>query len=129
MIKMIVKALDIDTNNVNNNAVFKDVPKEDWAFEYVQVAYEAGIVKGISEDEFGKNQKCTREQMAVMFVRALNMNNGNDVLKNINGMHDMNNISDWAKKEVDIAIELGLMNGIDNNTFDPKGDAKESKYQ
>ena len=27
MIKMIVKALDIDTNNVDNNAVFKDVPK------------------------------------------------------------------------------------------------------
>ncbi|CAH2213787.1 peptidylprolyl isomerase [Tepidibacter aestuarii] len=127
MIKMIVKALEIDTNSVDNNVVFKDVPKENWAFEYVQAAYEAGIVKGISEDEFGKDQKCTREQMAVMFIRALSMKNGNDVLNNINGMHDMNNISDWAKKEVDIAIESGLMNGVDNNTFAPKGDAKREQ--
>ncbi|CAH2213860.1 S-layer homology domain-containing protein [Tepidibacter aestuarii] len=127
MIKMIVKALDIDTNNVDDNEVFKDVTKESWEFEYVQAAYEAGIVKGISEDEFGKNQKCTREQMAVMFIRALSMNKGSDRLNSIKALDDKDNISDWAKKEVDLAIESGLMNGFNSNTFDPKGDAKREQ--
>lgn len=127
MIKMIVKALNIDVNNVENNAVFKDVKEDDWAFKYVQAAYNEGIVNGISEDEFGKDQKCTREQMAVMFVRALNMNKGSDILNNINGLYDIKNISNWAQKEVDLAIESGLMNGTGNNSFDPQGDAKREQ--
>lgn len=71
MAAMLVRVLGLDTENTPATAAFKDVPKNHRAFPYVEAAYKAGIVAGISKDTFGVNETNTREQMAAMFARSL----------------------------------------------------------
>jgi len=68
MVTFIVKSLGIDTQNIPLTPTFKDVPREHWAFKYVEAAYREGIIKGMSSDFFGETDLCTREQMAKMFL-------------------------------------------------------------
>ncbi|MCC5910370.1 MAG: S-layer homology domain-containing protein, partial [Clostridiaceae bacterium] len=48
MITMIVRALEVDTYDLPEEATFKDVPTDHWAFKYVEAAHRDGIVNGIS---------------------------------------------------------------------------------
>ena len=73
MVKMIVKALDIDTSNLPEVPTFSDVPESHWAFNYVEAGYREGIIKGVTPSQFGINEECTREQMVTMFVRSLGL--------------------------------------------------------
>jgi len=50
--------------------VFKDVAANDWFYNYVGTAYNYGIIKGVSENEFNPNGTITREEAAVMVTRA-----------------------------------------------------------
>jgi hypothetical protein len=122
MVALMAKALKLDTSNIPASATFKDVPSYNWAFKYVEAAYREGIITGSSATEFKPNDKITREQMAVIFVRALKLINKDTVieLNNIKVYKDNINISSWAQKEVEVAIEAGLMNGISSTSFGPK---------
>jgi|GEM_PF-4631130 len=129
IVVLLVRTLELDTTNVPKTATFKDVPKNHWAFKYVEAAYREGIISGISAKEFGINNSTNREQIAVMFVRALKLIDESDAIeiKNINGLKDKNSIAAWAQKEVDVALASGLMNGVGSNTFGPKGNATKEQ--
>jgi len=131
MITMIVRALEIDTENLPETATFKDVPTEHWAFKYVEAAYREGITEGISVDEFGKDIKATREQMAAMFIRSLGVIQEDNVLElqlsGVMNLVDAEEISDWAKNEVELTLASGLMVGMGENSFVPKGNAKREQ--
>ena len=53
-----------------HNSQFADVNEGDWFFEYVGVAAEYGIVKGVSETKFNPGGTITRQEAAVMTARA-----------------------------------------------------------
>lgn len=130
-VKMLVNALEISTDNTPNTATFKDVPTNHWAFEFVEAAYREGIIQGTSKDTFGVNQKSTREQMAVMFVRALGITDADS--QNLSGLDkveqlaDKNQVSSWATYQVEIALQTGLMHGVGNKNFAPRGEAKREQ--
>lgn len=128
-ITLLVRVMGLDTENVPATATFKDVPTNHWAFKYVEAAYKAGIVNGISPTEFGVTRTSTREQMAVMFVRALNIVEPSEKIefKNIQTLTDKSSISTWAQKEVDIAMTAGLMNGMTKTSFAPKSNATKEQ--
>ena len=48
---------------------FTDVKKSDWYYNYVNVAYEKGWIKGVSETEFAPNDVITEEQMILILNR------------------------------------------------------------
>lgn len=48
---------------------FKDVPQEHWAAAAIGKVTEAGIMNGVTTDEFGIGQPVTREQLAVILDR------------------------------------------------------------
>lgn len=131
MITLIVKALAVDTTNIPDTQTFTDVPKTHWAYKYVEAAYREGIVKGISEEVFGKDAQCTREQMTVMFVRSLELTdeifNTNEEFTYINELSDKDMISSWAKNSVEFSLASGLMKGTGNTTFSPKGNAQRQQ--
>lgn len=129
MVALIAKAMNLDASKPPEMATFKDVPINHWAFRYVEAAYKEGIITGISATEFKPNDIITREQMALIFVRALDLvEQGKDVeLININSFADKAKISTWAKKEVEVAIEAGLMNGVSNKSFEPKSSANKEQ--
>lgn len=129
MVALMVRAMNLDTSKPPATATFKDVPTNNWAFKYVEVAYKEGIVAGLSTTEFKPNDVITREQMAVILVKALKLvEQDKDIdLININAFTDKAKIATWAKKEVEIAVEAGLMYGESNKSFEPKSSAKKEQ--
>ncbi|MBU5437888.1 S-layer homology domain-containing protein [Tissierella sp. MSJ-40] len=106
-----ILGLDLKIDNVIN---FIDVNQKDWFYPYINAAYKAGIVEG-NENKFNPKDNITREQMAAIIVRALDLKyvKPNIIIK------DIDKVSDWAKKDVETVVVLGLMTG-DNGKFDPK---------
>lgn len=121
MAVILAKALQLDTSSKPSTPTFTDVSVNHYAYAYVEAAVKAGLVKGIGEGEFGTGQNLTRQDMAVLFVRALDghvAGNGS-ALK----FSDTASISNYAKDAVAAAVELRLMNGVGNGMFNPTGPA------
>lgn len=129
MVALLARVFNLDTASTIETATFKDVPKENWANPYVEAAFKEGIVTGVSTTEFKPNAMITREQMAVMFVRALKLVDKDTTveLKNLKDFTDNNKISSWAQKEVEVALEAQLMNGMTSKTFEPGSFAKKEQ--
>ncbi|ARI76096.1 S-layer homology domain-containing protein [Halobacillus mangrovi] len=53
---------------------FTDVKDNDWYKEAVERLYASGITNGVSETEFGPDQRITREQFATFLARSINKN-------------------------------------------------------
>ncbi|MDF2891603.1 MAG: hypothetical protein K0R80_1970 [Clostridia bacterium] len=129
MVVLMAKAMNLDTSKTPEKATFMDVPVNNWAARYVEAAYQQGIITGISATEFKPNDKITREQMAVIFIRALKLLDKDTAIEiiNIDSFGDKAKISAWAQKEVEVAIEAGLMNGVSSKTFEPKTAANKEQ--
>lgn len=106
---------------------FKDVKNDSWYAGYVGWANSAGIINGISSNEFGANGEVSREQMAVMLynfarVKGLSLSGGGDA-----GFSDGDRISSWAKEAVSVMNTAGVINGRDSGSFDPQGKATRAE--
>jgi len=117
------KALNLDLSIASaKSSTFSDVPASSYAFAAVEAAYNAGLIHGVGNGKFAGTEPLTREQMAVIFVNALKV----DTTGKGSELHfsDSSNISDWAKASVATAIEMKLMEGNRDGSFNPSGSAK-----
>ena len=106
---------------------FEDVPSGSWYYPAVAMAYSMGIVSGYSDTIFGANDKISRQDMAVMTVRllaALGLNL--ESVRDYTEFADENEISDYAKPSVVSLYQSGIINGVGDNRFDPKGSANRA---
>lgn len=103
---------DVDYSPVEID--FSDVNKKDWFYPYIKVGIKAGIIKG-EGNNFNPNDNITREQMAVIIVRALALGNKEVDTK----IKDIAKVSSWAENDVETIVASGLMTG-DNGNFHPK---------
>lgn len=114
---MLVRALRLD---VQEGAAFKDVDSAAWYAPAVATAFRHGLVNGKDRDHFAPNAQISREEMAVMLVRAYRMNGGEVSLAGAGAMKDQTQISSWAIEGVNEAVALKLMNGQGGGKFAPK---------
>ncbi|WP_171056540.1 S-layer homology domain-containing protein, partial [Paenibacillus sinopodophylli] len=70
---LLVRALGL--TKAASAAPFDDVQEGQWYAKEVAMAYEAGLVLGVSETTFDPNARITREQMAALLVRAYEYKN------------------------------------------------------
>ncbi|MDQ6423632.1 alpha-amylase family glycosyl hydrolase [Paenibacillus sp. LHD-117] len=103
-------------------SAFADVDGSAWYADAVTAAAEAGIVKGKSATNFAPNDAITREEMAVMLMRAYEASNGKPAedLENLS-FADGSAIGSWARDAVEAAVQLGFLEGKGNDLFDPQG--------
>lgn len=110
-------------------ASFTDVNEDAWYAPYVGSAAALGIVKGRSAAKFAPHEKVTREEMAVMIVRALAAKNGSAAVRDDGAVPasgggaaftDSGLISGWAQDAVSIGAEQGLLRGRTDGSFAPK---------
>ena len=111
-VKMLVSALDL---TLSNDLEFTDVDKDEWYANYIGAAVKAELVYG-QGTEFGIGQAVSRQDVAVMVARALDMNNSADE----NGFEDFDTVSDYAKTAVSALAEENILNGYDDGTFRPQ---------
>lgn len=122
---LIVRALGLEATG---EAGFKDVDSTDWYADAVAAAYEAGIVSGRSIETFVPDDIITRQEMAIMIVRAYELKSGKTVTAGSEaGFADGASISAWAQDAVNAAAELGIIKGRANDRFVPHGHATRAE--
>lgn len=114
-VKLIVMALGI----YDSSAVcgFSDVDASSWYAPYVASANNAGIVAGKGDGTFGSGESITREDMAVMLVRAAGFSHAESGAV----FADDAQIADYARSAVYTLRAMGIINGVSDTEFSPKG--------
>ncbi len=121
------------------NGKFSDVPAKAWYAPYVGTANEYGIVNGISETEFNPAGTITRQEAAVMTIRAaklcgldteLSDGECDDILCDY---MDYRTIASWAKGSMAFCYASGILDASDLNA-EPKreilrGEVAEMLYR
>ncbi len=116
---VLVKAFNLESED---GKVFADTA-DHWAQSYIATAQALGIVNGYNNDYFGPNDLITREQMAVMIVKAAKLEaNSSETI-----FLDDNEISAWAKSGISTAIAHQIIAGYPDNTFIPQGSATRAE--
>lgn len=110
---LLVRLLNFDISS-DAPQVFTDVRPVSWYYGYVMKCHERGIILGKSEDEFRPEDNITREEMAVMFQRALSLEEGEGVL-----VKDIREASPWAISAIKAVVGNQIMVG-DKGIFSPK---------
>ncbi|MDF2923819.1 MAG: hypothetical protein K0R57_2733 [Paenibacillaceae bacterium] len=120
-LKMLLLALEIDVNG-RTEAAFTDVPAGAWYYGAVAHAQRLGIAEGREDGSFGIGLEVTRQDAAVMALRAL------DYLKGGTGRttgaaplpySDRESIAGYAKDAVQRMTASGIMEGFPDNGFHP----------
>ncbi|SMG11493.1 S-layer homology domain-containing protein [Paenibacillus aquistagni] len=107
---------------------FKDVAHGSWYEEPVYAAAAAGWIQGTGDGRFEPNRHITREEMAVMIMRAYEWKHGTGENKERTAVYsDQQHISKWAMAAVAGASELGFMQGQGRNTFAPSKPATRAE--
>jgi len=117
---MLVKAFELENKG---GKIFADTAAH-WAKDYIAAAAANGVVNGYDTYTFGPDDLITREQMAVMIVKAAKLatesSQGTSFLDNAD-------ISSWAAGAVAVAVRNGVIKGYPDNTFLPQGQATRAE--
>lgn len=111
-VTVLVKAFKLEQKRGH---LFKDTSGH-WAIEFINTAAANGIVSGYDTDIFGPDELITREQMAVMIVKAAKLAGTSGET----AFADNADISPWAQSSILSAVRAGIIEGYPNNTFKPQ---------
>lgn len=119
---MLVRALGLPTDTAYNGQ-FKDVKGNEWFVPELTAAIEAGIIQGTGNGRLAPNDKVSRAQMAAMIHRALQFikydSTKLDKQKSVEDYTDAALISDWAREDIEVLLQAGIMTGKTDGTCDP----------
>lgn len=119
-LKMLLNAAAVDTTDATTT--FGDITADDWCYSVVAAAERDGIING-DNGNFGKGRSITREDMCTMVARAAEKYNINIKTQySADLFDDYNNISDYAQDSVTKLQTAGIINGMGDGTFAPKGE-------
>lgn len=97
---------------------FTDIDEE--YYGVIATANKSGIVKGISETEFGFGQNITRQDLVTMSSRILNYLEIETETEGDLKFEDKDTISSYAYHSVLTLTTMGIINGDNLNCFNPK---------
>src|SRR5690606_2220512 len=127
---LLARALRLEASgSPDGAAVFTDVRADAWYAADVRAAAEAGIIRGRGNGRFAPEDPITREEMAVMIMRARAFAAGwnAETPAAEPGYRDLADISEWAKDAVAQAYALGVMIGRGDGQFAPKDHATRAE--
>ncbi len=124
-VKLVCEAFGFEI--ITGDTGFVDVVSDEWYEKYINTAVSLGIVTGKSETEFGVGESITREDMAVMIIRALKAYGKLPENAERKSFDDKNDISDYALESVEQLCGMGIINGIGDNKFAPKNNANRAE--
>ena len=125
-VKLLLCGLGIDL--VNKESGFADAVKNAWYEPYLAAAKAAGIVNGDDSGSFGIGQQISRQDMAVMVFRAVEMTEGQEKKATQSaGFKDQSQISAYAADAVDWMYQETLISGMGDHTFAPLENASRAQ--
>jgi hypothetical protein len=103
---------------------FRDVNAQSGSYPYIETAFQNGIVSGTGDKNnpmFSPDAPIKREDIVTMLVNALVKNKPASYdMSSLSSFKDSNQISDYAKLNVALAVKLQIINGYEDKTFRPK---------
>ncbi|MHA0855712.1 S-layer homology domain-containing protein [Paenibacillus sp. CMAA1364] len=98
------------------NVALMDI-SDHWAVKAIEALMQVGVINGYSDATFKPDQTISREEMAVIMSRILNLQN----IKQ-DGKMTFTDIDDsYAKEEIATAAKAGILNGTAKDKFNPTG--------
>ncbi|XID96272.1 S-layer homology domain-containing protein [Paenibacillaceae bacterium WGS1546] len=121
---LLVRAVGLKIERTAGSVNFDDVSEDDWFAPVIKAGVEAGLVRGISKDEFAPDNPITREQMAVMFNNAFSFLGYPEVDAEyapivLDKFDDNADISAWAKSAVAQSVAAGIIRGTTGDAIAP----------
>jgi hypothetical protein len=121
--KILALAMNIPLD-ANAAKKFSDVPL--WARPYVGALVNEGITNGKSATRFGATDYISRQEMAVMFVRAMGLEEFVLIMDLEPNFADFNQVSQWARPHVAFAKEIGFIEGNGISFFPKNASVREA---
>jgi hypothetical protein len=116
-------------NELPDEEAFADVNSGDWFYSYVETGFKYGLVQGDAAG-FRPNDKVTREEMIVMVYRALSFNKPDEAASErelLQSYRDAELVSEWAKEAIAFGIGHGLIDGFEDGSLQPQGEASRGQ--
>ena len=110
LVKMLCVAYGLESGEVNP---FNDTEGK-WYSDFAAAAYAKGIVKGITDTEFGGDSAVTRQDLCTILYRMKN-----EAVTGELSFADKDSVSEYAKDAVVYMNEKGIVNGFSDGTFKP----------
>jgi hypothetical protein len=123
-IKLVIGVLN--ENTAEGTAYFTDVSNDAWYSRYVNKAFEIGIVNGLGDGSFGVGQNITRQDISAILYNALKYKAIKTQMGELR-FTDNDNISDYAKEAVSVLSEMGVINGYEDGSFQPRASATRAE--
>lgn len=125
--KLFVEAMDLRITQPQD-PTFSDVVPGAWYYKYVETAVEAGLVKGYENGEFHPDARITRQEIAAIVARALDMEEeAAEAALEDTGFTDDEQIAAWAKGYVVIEHREGIVDGYPDKSFAPLNNATRAE--
>ncbi|MCL1787679.1 MAG: S-layer homology domain-containing protein [Defluviitaleaceae bacterium] len=130
-VTLINSAFSYDALSVPELTGYTDIPAGIWYADHMKTAIALGFITGYGGGIAAPQDIITREQAAVLLVRLfnaihmyldINLPTMLDLPHLPSVFTDYEQISSWAFNGVASAYALGIMRGIGNNHFSPRGD-------
>ncbi len=121
---IMVKALGLKPGTGNNP--FSDVKEGEWYVQYIETAYQYGIISGYGNGKFGPQDTISREQAMTMIAKAMNITglkvdvDSAELEDLLQGFVDSDKAVNWAKESIAKCIKSGIISGRSGNTIAPK---------
>ncbi|MCR8629774.1 lamin tail domain-containing protein [Paenibacillus radicis (ex Xue et al. 2023)] len=122
---LLVRAFELPSSN--GVAGFTDVASDAWYNEAVGAAAANGLIQGVEPGRFAPNEPVSREQMAVLLVRAWERKIALIEPSKGSEFKDSAIISNWAADAVSKARSAGLLSGKEGDRFDPTSAATRAE--
>ncbi|OCT15399.1 hypothetical protein A8709_15065 [Paenibacillus pectinilyticus] len=129
-VQMLTKLFDL--SDISAATVFTDVAPGAWYYKAIASAQKAGLVQGKDDGSFGVNDLISREDMAVLidrFVkqRGLSSVAASGTISPPADFLDLGLTSAYARDAVSSLQQAGIMNGMTEGYFEPKGNSTRAQ--
>ncbi|QAY67083.1 S-layer homology domain-containing protein [Paenibacillus protaetiae] len=125
---LITRVLGLEGGSFGSSSSFTDVQDASWYANAIRAAAAAGIITGYEDGGFHPNAAVSRQEMAVMLLRAIHFA-GADASSGTSAVtfHDGTHIAGWAAESVAQAAQLGLIKGDSSGAFRPSDHATRAE--
>jgi uncharacterized repeat protein (TIGR02543 family) len=113
---------------VSGGAAFSDVADGQYYSDAVSWASANGIVNGVGAYRFAPDAPITRQDLAAILLRYIRFANIEVyVTQEYRSFADEDQIADYAKNSIQTLNKLGIINGVGNDTINPRGNATRAE--
>lgn len=116
------------------STLFTDVDSKAWYRPFATLAYRLGLTEGAGDGRFDAAHKVTREEIAVMVVKAAGWGEQartmawSEAAAALGGLfRDWRDVSEEGRPYVDVAAAKGLVTGLPDGSFAPRRTASRAE--